>query len=40
MMVEHKSRLLQLMRFEQVSIRLFGLLVAIIILTSFYLHSR
>lgn len=40
MMVEHKDRLLQLMRFEQVSIRLFGLLVAIIILTFYYLHSR
>lgn len=39
-MVEHRNRLLQLMRFEQVSIRLFGLLVAVMILTSFYLHSR
>ncbi|TCI42899.1 hypothetical protein EVJ27_11685 [Exiguobacterium sp. SH3S2] len=39
-MVEHTNRLLQLMRLEQVSIRLFGLLVAVIILSSFYLHSR
>lgn len=39
-MVEHRNRLLQLMRFEQVSIRLFGLLVAVIILTSYYMHSR
>ncbi|WP_214890447.1 hypothetical protein [Exiguobacterium sp. s142] len=39
-MVEHTNRLLQLVRLEQVSIRLFGLLVAVIILSSFYLHSR